>query len=48
MKNYYKKPIITVEELEKADVLLVSEQTDNTFVRSEDLVKENFSADSLL
>lgn len=41
MKNIYENPIITVEILEKVDVLLDSEQTDNRHIKSSDLIKRD-------
>ncbi len=38
MKNKYEKPIIIVEEIDKVDVLLISEQTDNKHIGSEKII----------
>lgn len=48
MKNYYKKTILTIEELEKIDVLLDSNQTDNMHVDSQDIIDHEFSLEKLL
>lgn len=48
MKNNYKNPTIIIEELEKVDVLLISEQTDNQHIGSQTIIKRNFSVEDLL
>lgn len=48
MKKQYFKPLVNVELLSKEDVLLRSEQTDNKFVESQNIFKDDFSIDSIL
>lgn len=48
MKKQYYKPELNIEILMKADVLLVSEQTDNRFVDSQDIFKDDFTVDDIL
>lgn len=47
MRYKYQKPEIIIENLLKEDVLMSSVETDNNYVRSEDLV-DKFSVEGLL
>lgn len=38
MKNKYEKPNIIIAEIDKVDVLLISEQTDNKHIGSEEII----------
>ena len=44
MKTEYKKPEITFELLEKADVLTISEEKDNNYVNSTQLTGFNLKS----
>lgn len=48
MKINYEKPIIKIEEFERVDILLISEQTDNKHIGSKMLIDRNFNLESIL
>lgn len=48
MNKQYFKPELNIEILSKADVLLASEQTDNSFVQSTDIFNDNFDLTDIL
>ena len=48
MKQEYIKPEMSCEVLLKADVLTLSEQTDNNFVQSNRLLKEDLLWEKML
>lgn len=48
MKKQYFKPELNIEILSKADVLLASEQTDNSFVQSTDIFNDSFAVEDIL
>lgn len=47
MKKQYSKPEITTEVLLKDDVLRMSEETDNRYVGSKKLIKNNFDINDI-
>ncbi|MEE3334171.1 MAG: hypothetical protein VZR54_07870 [Ruminococcus sp.] len=48
MKKQYSKPEVKLELLSKSDVLLVSEETDNRYVNSREIIKDLFSIEDIL
>ena len=47
MKTKYETPVILVETLEAADVLMVSEEKDNKYLHSKSILN-NFRIDDIL
>ena len=47
MKKQYLKPEITTEVLLKDDVLRISEETDNKYVGSKKVIKNNFDINDI-
>ncbi len=48
MKERYFTPEVKAELLSKADVLLASEERDNRYVKSREIIKDNFSVEDIL